>query len=112
MLYLIAQEVANHQIKPLTNSQLISMFSQESKVNEVISYLQNKGFKVVYKSPFEVMVEAPVSIVSSLFNTKFILVQSSNGEIYYKPEGEVSIPTQLHNLLIGGLTNFSNVQIP
>jgi len=112
MLYLIAQEVADHQIKPLTNSQLISMFGQESKVNEVISYLENKGFIVVYRSPFEVIAEAPVSIVSSLFDTKFILVQSPNGEIYYKPEGEVSIPMQLHNLLIGGLTNFSNVQIP
>ncbi|MEM3972345.1 MAG: protease pro-enzyme activation domain-containing protein [Saccharolobus sp.] len=110
-LYLIAQEVANHQIKPLSNKELISMFSQQDKVNEVVNYLTSNGFNIVYKGPFEVIAEAPASLVSSVFNTKLVLVNSSN-EIYYKPQGNVNIPTALNNVLIGGLTNYTNIQIP
>ncbi|WP_338604107.1 protease pro-enzyme activation domain-containing protein [Sulfolobus tengchongensis] len=111
-LYLIAQEVANHQIRPLTNAQLISMFSDQQKINETISYLESKGFAIVYKSPFEVMAEAPASLVSSVFGTSLVLAKSDNGQIYYKPNGVVKIPSPLNNLLIGGLTNFTNVELP
>ncbi|AAK42680.1 peptidase S53 [Saccharolobus solfataricus] len=111
-LYLIAQEVANHQIKPLSNAQLVSMFSNQDKVNESIKYLESKGFTIIYRSPFEIMAEAPVSLVSSVFETSFVLAKSTNGEIYYKPAGNVKIPSTLNNLLIGGLTNFTNVSLP
>ncbi|TRM73011.1 hypothetical protein DJ523_08415, partial [Sulfolobus sp. E5] len=77
-LYLMAQEVANHQVKPLANSQLISMFSQENKVSQVVSYLESKNFTVLYKGTFEVIAEATALQVSSIFNTKLILVKSQN----------------------------------
>ncbi|MCH4815909.1 MAG: protease pro-enzyme activation domain-containing protein [Saccharolobus sp.] len=111
-LYLVAQEVANHQIKPLSNTQLISMFSNQEKVNETIEYLESKGFTIVYRSPFEVMAEAPVSLVSSVFGTDFVVAKSASGQIYYKPGGNVKIPSVLDNVLIGGLTNFTNVSLP
>ncbi len=112
-LYLIAQEVANHQVKPLSNSQLISMFSQEDKVSQVVNYLESRNFNIIYKGPFEIIAEATAFQVSSIFNTKLVLVKSlSNGEIYYKPEGKINIPSELNNVLIGGLTNFTNVQLP
>lgn len=113
MLYLIAQEVSNHQIKPLNRTELINMFGNVQKEKEIVSYLQSKGFVVVYESPFAVMALAPVWLIESTFNVNLYLYEFNN-ETYYRPaltDGELyNVPSIFNGTIIGGLTNFTEPQ--
>ncbi|MEW9492533.1 MAG: protease pro-enzyme activation domain-containing protein [Candidatus Aramenus sulfurataquae] len=108
-LYLVAQEVANHQIKPLSNSQLISMFGQQQKVDEIAQALEQEGFQVVYESPFSLIAQAPAGTVERLFSTQLYLFNNS-GETYYKPVATPKVPEFLKGVVIGGLTNFTLIR--
>ncbi|QIJ32833.1 peptidase S53 [Acidianus brierleyi] len=108
-LYLVAQEVSNHQMKPLNNSQLVSEFGQSQKVNKIISFLENNGYEIVYESPFSVFAIAPASIVEKTFSVNLDLYKDNN-EIYYKPSSLPQIPQLMKNVIIGGLTNYTLIQ--
>ena len=108
-LYFIAQKVANHQILPLKPSDIINMFAQEDKVSSVADFLSSNGFKIVYRSPFSVMVMGTVEQVNDLFQTQ-LAYYGFNGITYYKPSTIPSIPAELDNVLIGGLTNITSFQ--
>ncbi len=108
-LYLVAQEVANHQIKPLNRSQILNEFGQPQKVNEIVNYLENNGYQIAYESPFSVFAIAPASLVEKTFSVNLNLYDSNN-EIYYKPSSLPQIPQIMKNIVIGGLTNYTLIQ--
>jgi subtilase family serine protease len=108
LLYLSAQEVAFHQIKQLSREELISMFAQTEKEQEIINYLESKGFTIVYKSPFALIAEGTVNDVESAFNVKLGLYESNNG-IFYKAVSDPTLPSFFSGVLIQGLSNYTNI---
>ncbi|MCG3108295.1 hypothetical protein L3N51_00576 [Metallosphaera sp. J1] len=108
-LYLLVQEIGNHQIHPLNRSELISMFGNVQKEREVISYLKSHGFTVVYSSPFSVMAVSNASTVEEVFHTSLSLYKSGT-LLYYRPETTPIIPSPLSNSLIMGLSNYSLIK--
>ncbi|EHP68046.1 putative protease [Metallosphaera yellowstonensis MK1] len=107
-LLLLAQEVGNHQIKPLNRTQLISLFGNVEEEANLVHYFKSKGFHVVYQSPFSLMVLANASLVEQVFQTKLGLF-NDQGEIYYRPLTPPVVPLQLEGVLIAGLTNFTQI---
>ncbi|MGC9210091.1 MAG: S53 family peptidase [Acidilobus sp.] len=107
-LFLLAQEVANHQIPPLTREEVLNLFApSEQELKSVEDYLTSHGFNVVYVSPdrLSVMVMAPASVVESVFGVKLGLYQAPDGSVFYAPEGTPTIPAPLAGTIIVGLTN-------
>ncbi len=107
-LLLLAQEVANHQIPPLSRQEVLNLFApSEQELKAVEGYLTSQGFSVVYVSPdrLSVMAVAPASVVESTFGVRLGLYTAPDGTVFYAPEGTPSIPTQLQGTLIMGLTN-------
>ncbi len=107
-LMLIAQEVAEHQAKPLTRSEVLSEFApSQAELDAIESYLKEEGFVITYVSPdrLSIMAQAPASTVESVFKTTLGVYKSPGGLIYYAPESTPSIPEQLSGTLILGLTN-------
>lgn len=72
-LYLLVQEIGNHQIHPLNRSEIISMFGNVQKEKQIMSYLEAHGFQVVYSSPFSVMAVSNASNVERVFGTSLNL---------------------------------------
>ncbi|WP_252896843.1 S53 family peptidase [Metallosphaera hakonensis] len=108
-LYLLVQEIGNHQIKPLNRSQLVSEFGNVKVEHEVESYLRSNGFTVVYSSPFSVMGVSNASQVEKLFRTSLFLY-NFNGNVYYRPTSTPVIPSQLRDTIIMGLSNFTLIK--
>ena len=107
-LYLVAQEVVNHQVKPLSRQEVLSLFApSEQDLEAVENYLTSQGFSIVYVSPdrFSVMAEAPASVVEKAFGVKLGLYETPQGTVFYAPEGTPTIPRQLEGTIIMGLTN-------
>ena len=107
-LFLVAQEVANHQIPPLTRQEVLKLFApSEQELQAVENYLTSQGFDIVYVSPdrFSVMAVAPASVVEQVFGVKLALYEAPDGTVFYAPEGTPSIPAPLSGTLIMGLTN-------
>jgi len=108
-LYFIAQKVASHQLYPLKTSDLIKEFAQEDKVSSISNFFASHAFKIVYSSSFSVMVSATVEQINNLFQTQLAYF-GYNGITYYRPLNIPSIPNELKNTLIGGLTNITSFQ--
>ncbi|AWR96388.1 peptidase S53 [Acidianus sulfidivorans JP7] len=106
LLFLMQQE--EYGQVHLTRSQIIKEFAPVSQIKNIESYLEANGFSIVFKTPFSLTAEAPVSLVDKIFNTTLYLY-NINGEIAYKPEYKPLIPSQLHNVIITGLTNYTQV---
>jgi len=107
-LYLVAQEVVNHQVKPLSKQEVLSLFAPSKQDLEAVeNYLTSQGFNIVYVSPdrFSVMAEAPASVVEKVFGVKLGLYETPQGTVFYAPEGTPAIPQQLEGTIIMGLTN-------
>jgi hypothetical protein len=92
-LYLLAQEVAYHQIKPIPTPQLFSMFAQKNKEDQIIKFLNENGFQLVYKSPFAIIAEGYVYQVEDAFHTKLALYKDGN-VFYYMPVTEPIVPSE------------------
>lgn len=107
-LMLIAQEVAEHQAKPLSRSEVLQLFApSQQEFNSIENFLEENGFVVTYVSPdrLSLMVQAPASVVEKVFGVQLDLYQGPNGEVYYAPAGMPRIPEALQGTLILGLTN-------
>ncbi|AAY80496.1 S53 family peptidase [Sulfolobus acidocaldarius] len=102
MLYYTAEEVANHQISPLTPQQIIKEFSQPNKVTSLINFLESNGFTIYYSSPFAVVATATAGKIDNVFSTELGLF-SYNGHVYYKPLTSPSF--SLTGIIVGGLDN-------
>lgn len=108
-LYFTAQQVANHQIPPLKASEIISEFAQQDKISSIADFFSSKGLKIVYTSPFSLMIEASVGQINDLFQTQ-LAYYGYNGITFYRPTNIPTIPSELSNVLIGGLTNITTFQ--
>ncbi|ARM74867.1 S53 family peptidase [Acidianus manzaensis] len=106
-LLFLTQEIQNGQVH-LTRQQIINEFAPKSEIQSISSYLQSEGFIIVTKTPFSIIAEAPAYIVNNVFNTTLYLYKINN-EIAYKPENNPVIPSQLHNVIITGLTNYTTI---
>ena len=107
-LYLLAQEVAYHQIKPIPTPELFSMFAQKDKEDQIVKFLNENGFQLVYKSPFAIIAEGYVYQVEDAFHTKLALYKDGN-VFYYMPVTEPIVPSEFSGVMIQGLTNYTNV---
>ncbi len=105
-LYLVAQEVANHQIPPLSKAKLTSMFGNPQKEAQVVSFLKGEGFNVTFSSPFSVIAVGNASLVDKTFTTSLSMFREG-AVTYYKPLFTPTIPSPLYGTLVGGLTNFT-----
>ncbi|WP_236752959.1 protease pro-enzyme activation domain-containing protein [Acidianus sp. HS-5] len=103
-LFLMQEEF--HGQVHLSRQQIIKEFGNQQRINEISSYLQSNGFNVVFTTPFSLMAEAPAGKVDALFSTQLYLYKDGQ-EIFYKPNNNPVIPSTLHDLLIGGLTNYT-----
>lgn len=108
-LYLIVQEIYNHQMRPLNRSELVSLFGNLELERQVVSFLSGRGFTIVYKSPFSVMALSNASLVESVFQTSLSLYKT-NDMVYYRPSSAPIIPQQLQNTMIMGLTNYTLIR--
>lgn len=108
-LYLLVQEIGNHQIHPLNRSGIISMFGNVQKEKQIMSYLEAHGFQVVYSSPFSVMAVSNASNVERVFGTS-LSIYKTGGLLYYRPATSPVIPGALSNSLIMGLTNYTLIK--
>ncbi|MGC9072097.1 MAG: S53 family peptidase [Acidilobus sp.] len=107
-LYLLAQEVANHQIPPLSRQKVLELFApSEQELQAVEDYLSSQGFSIIYVSPdrLSVMAAAPASVVEGIFGTKLGLYEAPDGTVFYAPEGTPVIPAPLQGTVVVGLTN-------
>jgi subtilase family serine protease len=110
-LIMAAQEVSNHQISPLSITQIRDYFSPpQSKVMAVKSLFHSLGMNITYVSPdgFMVSAVAPASLIESTFHVK-LAIYNNSGDIYYAPMSLPSLPSSLNGLIIAGLTNFTQV---
>ncbi|BBG27717.1 S53 family peptidase [Sulfuracidifex tepidarius] len=108
-LMLIAQEVANHQIPPLSKQEMNYMFGDVKKESEVVSYLKQSGFNVTFSSPFSVIAVGNASLVDKIFHTSLSMFRDASVS-YYKPTVSPTIPSPLRGTFVGGLTNFTEFQ--
>ncbi|BFI76104.1 protease pro-enzyme activation domain-containing protein [Sulfurisphaera ohwakuensis] len=106
LLYLTAEEVANHQTKPISFKQVMKEFAQTQLENEVTNYLESHGFSISVQNPFVVIAEAPVSVVEETFHTTLDLYRYGN-IVYYKPSTNPILPSFFAGVTINGLTNYT-----
>ncbi|QIW25144.1 peptidase S53 [Sulfolobus sp. S-194] len=106
LLYLTAEEVANHQIKPISFKQVMKEFAQPELKNEVVNYLVSHGFTISVQTPFVVIAEAPVSVIEETFHTTLDLYKYGN-VVYYRPSTNPTLPSFFAGITINGLTNFT-----
>ncbi len=104
LLFLIQEEF--HGQVNLSREQIIKEFGNQNRINEISCYLKSNGFNVVFTTPFSLMAEATASKVNALFDTQLYLYKNGQ-EIFYKPYCKPVIPSALHDVLIGGLTNYT-----
>lgn len=104
LLYYTAQLVSNGQISPLSPQELFNKFAQEDKLSKLINFLEDKGFEIVYSSPFAIVAISKVSIIEKVFNTKLGLFNIS-GNIYYRPIIPPTAPEIFNGIIVGGLEN-------
>ena len=109
LLYLTAEEVANHQIKPMSYKQVFSMFAQPQLENEIKEFLESKGFTISISTPFVIVASAPASIVESTFHTTLALFKENN-ITYYKPASIPQLPSFFSGVSILGLTNYTSAE--
>ncbi|BFH72763.1 protease pro-enzyme activation domain-containing protein [Sulfurisphaera javensis] len=109
LLYLTAEEVANHQTKPMSFKQVFSMFAQPQLENQIAKYLEEKGFSISLSNPFVIIAEAPASTVEETFHTTLYLYKYGN-ITYYKPYSTPIFPSFFNGVSILGLTNYTTYQ--
>lgn len=107
LLYLTAEEVANHQIESMSYKQVFSMFAQPQLENEITSFLQSKGFSITLSDPFVIIASAPASVVENTFKVTLGLYKYGN-ITYYKPISNPSVPSFFTGVSITGLTNYTS----
>jgi subtilase family serine protease len=104
--------VSQKHLDPLSRQQILESYAPNTSVfTSMIRGLESKGFKVAYTSPdrFSVEVYASASTVESLFHTE-LYMYSYQGESYYAPLNQPSVPEWLRGVYIVGLTNRTLVQ--
>ncbi|BCU69373.1 protease pro-enzyme activation domain-containing protein [Stygiolobus caldivivus] len=109
-LYLLAQEVAYHQIKPIPMNRLISMFAQTYKEGQIISFLEDNGLQIVYKSPFAIIAQGYVYQVNNAFHVTLGLYKDGN-IIFYMPTSKPEVPPVFSGVMLQGLTNFTSASL-
>ena len=106
LLYLTAEEVANHQISSMSYKQVFSMFAQPQLENKIKVFLQSKGFTISISNPYVIVASAPSSVVENTFHTTLALFKENN-ITYYKPTSTPTFPSFFSNVSILGLTNYN-----
>jgi subtilase family serine protease len=49
---LVAQEVSEHQLSPLSRSQVLSLFApSQEEFDAIVNFLKESGFTITYLSP-------------------------------------------------------------
>jgi len=109
LLYLTAEEVANHQIKPMSYKQVFSMFAQPQLENEIKEFLESRGFTISISTPFVIVASAPASVVENTFHTTLALFKDGN-ITYYKPTSSPQLPSFFSGVSILGLTNYTSAE--
>ena len=107
-LMLVAQEVSEHQLSPLSRSQVLNLFApSQEEFDTIVSFLKESGFTITYLSPdrLSVMAQAPAYVVEKVFGVQLDLYRSPDGAVYYAPSGMPRIPGALQGTLVLGLTN-------